>query len=108
MTKRTQRVDQRIFDGFGGQRHVDGDTVETYLSPFDAPRSIQYARNEDERILRIEFTYIDDEQSSVTCKHGAAEIGIGKHSKRIMSITLMLEADESLSLIHISEPTRPY
>lgn len=79
MKKRTQRIDQRIFTKFGGKRVVDGETIETYLSPFDAPRTIHYARNEEERVLRIEFSYIDDEKSSVTCKHGTAEIGIGKY-----------------------------
>jgi len=95
MTKRTRRIDQRIFSDFGGQRVIDGETIETYLSPFDAPRSIQYDRDEDEKILRVEFTYIDNEKTSVMCKHGAAKIGIGKYSGRIMSISLYLETEET-------------
>ena len=96
MAKKTQRVDQRIFEHFGGTRTVDGETIETYLSPFDAPRSLRYARDEEAKVLRLEFAYIDDEKSSENCKHGAAEIEIGKYSRRILSISLILEDDETV------------
>ena len=96
MPKKTQRVDQRIFDSFGGTRIVDGETIETYLSPFNAPRSLSYARDEDSNILRIEFAYIDDEKSIENCKHGSAEIEIGKYSRRILSIALTLENNSSV------------
>ena len=75
----------------GASRKIAEFKLELHISAYDIPKSVKGYRNEEE--FNIEFDYIDSEPlgKSVGSEEGGILIVEGKHSGRLLRITIDLK-----------------
>ena len=85
-------------------------TEEAVADQSVAGVSITSKSTANQAILANAVVYFEYDQFNLTAKSIQALKGVSDLMKRNSKITISIEghADERLSLIHISEPTRPY
>ena len=108
----TIRRDLTDLEGHGQLRKVHGGAVAVNLRGTPMPYSLRSAENAESKtaLAQLVSRLVTDDMSVIIIDNGSTMVAVAQalQERPITALCLSLRAALPLSLIHISEPTRPY